>query len=63
MTYRHMDLSPDFPVKGFMINIVTHHYDHSAPGYKTDQFDASAITEASRDLAQVFAKYATFEQN
>lgn len=61
MTYRHMDFSPEFPVKGFMIGIVTHNYDNTSHGYKADPFDASAITEASRDLAIVFAKYATFE--
>jgi hypothetical protein len=29
MTVRHMDFSPENPVKGFMIGIITHHYNHT----------------------------------
>jgi hypothetical protein len=56
MTYRHMDCE-HHTVHGFMINIVTHQYDHTSSDYMPDPFNASAITEASRDLATIFSKY------
>lgn len=61
MTYRHMDLGGEQSVKGFMLGVITHHYDHTSTAYKVDPFDAASITEASRDLAAIFGKYATME--
>jgi len=61
MTIRHMDFSPEHPVKGFMIGVITHHYDHTYDDYRVDPFDASVILEASKDLATLFTAFATTE--
>lgn len=57
MTIRHMDLSPDHPVKGFCIGVITHHFDHDGEGFHVDPYNIDVIKEASTDVAKSLIRY------